>query len=34
MNTLMEMIDDLIHEADVAALPEWNGIPLGRPTFT
>lgn len=34
MNTLMEMIDDLIHEADVAALPKWDGIPLGRPTFT
>lgn len=26
----MEMIDDLIHEEHVAALPEWTGIPLGR----
>lgn len=33
MSTLMEMIDGLIHEADVAALPEWTGIPLGRPVF-
>ncbi len=33
MSTLMEMIDGLIHEADVAALPDWTGIPLGVPVF-
>lgn len=26
----MEMIDDLLHEEHVKALPEWNGVPLGR----
>lgn len=26
----MEMIDDLMHDDHVAALPEWTGIPLGR----
>jgi hypothetical protein len=30
MSTLMEMIDNLIHEEHVAALPEWTGIPLGQ----
>lgn len=30
MSTLMEMIDDLLHEEHVAALPEWTGMPLGQ----
>lgn len=28
MDMLSDMIDDLIHEADVASLPEWDGAPL------